>query len=118
MALWPSIESLALRTLAERDPLYPAYQSLRYQVASSDDDGFETCKQSFSWLRKHFKRTQNWNQLMHFGLLYGELLESKSYENEAYELLEELSELAEKFNFSSELLETKLTQLQNKLNIS
>ena len=55
---------------------------------------------------------------MHFGLLYGELLESKSYENEAYELLEELSDLAEKFNFSSELLETKLTQLQNKLNIS
>ena len=115
LAIWPSIETQVTHVLAERDPLYQTYQSLRFQVASIDSEGFETCKQSFIWLRRYFKRTRNWEQLMDYTFLYVAILESQKSVDEACELLEELYELSEKYNFSPDSIQSKLERLQDQI---
>ena len=118
IALWPSIESQVNQVLAQRDPLYQTYHSLRFEVTSIDRGSFEKCKQSFLWLKRHFKKTRNWKQLIHYSLLYVVILESQKSEDEACDLLEELHELSEKYNFPSNSIETKLERLQNQFHDS
>ena len=115
---WPSIEEQVTRVLAERDPLYSSYQALRFQVASTRTDGLETCAQAFRWLRRHFKKTQNWEQLVHWSILYAQILESKNEIDGACETLEELHEYAEKNNLPVNTFQNHLQRLHKKLSDS
>ena len=64
------------------------------------------------------QKTRNWKQLIHYSLLYVVILESQKSEDEACDLLEELHELSEKYNFPSNSIETKLERLQNQFHDS
>jgi len=117
-SVWPSLEAQVIRVLAERDPLYVSYQALRFQVSSIRSDGTETCQQAFRWLRRHFKKNQNWEQLMHWSILYAEILESNHDIDGACETLEELHEFAEINNLPIESFQTKLLRLHKQLSDS
>ena len=54
-------------------------------------------------------------QLMDYTFLYVAILESQKSVDEACELLEELYELSEKYNFSPDSIQSKLERLQDQL---